>query len=400
VCELADQKADLLINISASPFTLAKPALRRDMIRQEAVKHRLPFFYLNQAGGNDELIFDGHSIGIDPGGQEVVRAHEFEEDFVVYDVPLGADASRRASEPVLRSMSQSVDETAYGALVLGLRDYARKCGFSKAVLGLSGGIDSAVTACLAAAALGPQNVLSVAMPSRYSSAHSLTDAAALARHLGIEHRVIPIDGIFQAYLDALAHNFANCSEDVTEENLQARARGAVLMALSNKFGSLLLSTGNKSELAVGYCTLYGDMAGGLAVINDVPKTLVYRLARFINREGEIIPASTLNKPPSAELRANQKDTDTLPPYDMLDPIIEAYVERDLGLERICQLGFDPLVASDVIRRIDRSEYKRRQAAPGLKISSKAFGVGRRYPMAADYEALRVSGVIVSAITGL
>jgi NAD+ synthetase len=297
-------------------------------------------------------------------------------------------------------MSRSVDETAYGALVLGLRDYARKCGFSTAVLGLSGGIDSAVTACLAATALGPHNVLSVAMPSRYSSAHSLTDAASLARNLGIDHRVISIDAVFQAYLQALAPSFAGCNEDVAEENLQARARGAVLMALSNKFGCLLLSTGNKSELAVGYCTLYGDMAGGLAVINDVPKTLVYRLARFINREREIIPTSTLNKPPSAELRANQKDTDTLPRYDVLDPIIEAYVERDLDLEQICELGFDPLVASDVIRRIDRSEYKRRQATPGLKISSKAFGVGRRYPMAADYEALRGSGAVVSAVTGL
>jgi NAD+ synthetase len=297
-------------------------------------------------------------------------------------------------------MSQSVDQTAYGALVLGLRDYARKCGFSKAVLGLSGGIDSAVTACLAAAALGPQNVSSVAMPSRYSSAHSLTDAAALACNLGIDHRVISIDAVFQAYLQALAPSFAGCREDVAEENLQARARGAVLMALSNKFGCLLLSTGNKSELAVGYCTLYGDMAGGLAVINDVPKTLVYRLARFINREREIIPTSTLTKPPSAELRANQQDTDTLPPYDVLDPIIEAYVERDLDLEQICQLGFDPLVVSDVIRRIERSEYKRRQATPGLKISSKAFGVGRRYPMAADYEALKRSAAVVSAVTGL
>jgi NAD+ synthase (glutamine-hydrolysing) len=334
VCELADHKVDLLINISASPFTLAKPGLRRDMIRQEAVKHRRHFFYLNQVGGNDELIFDGHSIGIDPNGQEVVRAKEFEEDFVVYDVPVRAEVLDRASGPVLRSMNQSVDETAYGALVLGLRDYARKCGFSKAVLGLSGGIDSAITACLAAAALGPQNVLSVAMPSRYSSPHSLTDAAALARNLGIEHRVIPIDDVFQAYLDALAPTFADRSEDVTEENLQARTRGAVLMALSNKLGCLLLSTGNKSELAVGYCTLYGDMAGGLAVINDVPKTLVYRIANFINRDREVIPSSTLIKAPSAELRTNQRDTDTLPPYDVLDPIIEAYVERDFDVESI------------------------------------------------------------------
>jgi NAD+ synthetase len=402
VCELADQNADLLINISASPFALEKPALRRDMIRQEALKHRRPFFYVNQVGGNDELIFDGHSIGIDQDGREVVHAKEFEEDFLLYDVPLAAGVSGgtfAVAEPVLRPTHQTVEETAYGALVLGLRDYACKCGFSKAVVGLSGGIDSALTACLATAALGPENVLSIAMPARYSSAHSLTDAAALAQNLGIEHRVISIDPIFQAYLHALAPTFTGCGEDVTEENLQARTRGAVLMALSNKFGYLLLSTGNKSELAVGYCTLYGDMAGGLAVINDVPKTLVYQLARFINRDREVIPASTLTKPPSAELRSNQKDTDTLPPYDVLDPIIEAYVERDLDIESICQLGFDPRVVIDVVRRIDRSEYKRRQATPGLKISSKAFGVGRRYPMAADYEALMTSRAVASTVTG-
>jgi len=388
VCELTDQKADLLINISASPFTLTKPALRRDMIRQEAMKHRRHFFYVNQVGGNDELIFDGHSIGIDPDGGEIVRAREFDEDFILYDVPVAGGGQARAAahaEPVLRPTSQTVEALAYEALVLGLRDYARKCGFSKAVLGLSGGIDSAVTACLAAAALGPEHVLSVAMPSRYSSPHSLTDAAALAHNLGIDHRVISIDPVFQAYLDALAPVFAGRGEDVAEENLQARARGAVLMALSNKFGHLLLSTGNKSELAVGYCTLYGDMAGGLAVINDVSKTLVYQVARFINRHREVIPASTLTKPPSAELRASQQDTDSLPPYDVLDPIVEAYVERDLDAEGICTMGFDPTVVADVIRRIDRSEYKRRQAAPGLKISSKAFGVGRRYPMAAVYE---------------
>jgi NAD+ synthetase len=360
------------------------------MIRQEAVKHRRHFFYLNQVGGNDELVFDGHSIGFDPDGCEVLRAREFEEDFLVYDVPLTSEAPQLASatpEPVIRLTSQSDEETAYGALVLGLRDYVRKCGFSNAVLGLSGGIDSAVTACLAAAALGPEHVRSVAMPTRYSSAHSLTDAAALARALAVEHRVIPVDGVFQSYLNALAPAFAGRAEDVTEENLQARARGAILMALSNKFGCLLLSTGNKSELAVGYCTLYGDMAGGLAVISDVPKTLVYRLARFINRDRVIIPESTLTKPPSAELRSNQKDTDFLPPYEILDQIVEAYVERDLDVDAICQLGLDRAVVADVVRRIDRSEYKRRQATPGLKISSKAFGVGRRYPIAADDQAL-------------
>jgi NAD+ synthase (glutamine-hydrolysing) len=381
VCELADQAASVLINVSASPFTLGKAGLRRRMVQQEAAKHRLPFFYLNQVGGNDELVFDGHSIGIDASGREVARARDFAEDFLVIETgPTGAPAPPSG----LRAVSTSDDEAAYAALVMGLRDYARKCGFSSAVIGLSGGIDSALTACLAAAALGSDRVHGVAMPSRYSSPHSLTDAAALARNLGIRYQVIPIDAVFQAYLDTLAEAFGGLPPDSAEENLQARARGAVLMALSNKFGHLLLSTGNKSELAVGYCTLYGDMCGGLAVINDVPKTLVYRLARFANRNRELIPDSTLTKPPSAELRSDQRDTDTLPPYDVLDQILEAYVERDEDPDTICRRGFDPAVVADVIRRIDASEYKRRQAPPGIKISSKAFGVGRRYPMAARY----------------
>jgi NAD+ synthetase len=298
--------------------------------------------------------------------------------------------ARPAPPAILRDVSQSDEEAAYRALVLGLRDYACKCGFSDAVLVLSGGIDSALTACVATAALGPEHVFSVAMPARYSSEISLTDAADLARNLGIHHRIIAIDGIFQTYLDALAKPFSGRPQDVTEENLQARIRGATLMALSNKFGYLLLSTGNKSELAVGYCTLYGDMCGGLAVISDVPKTLVYRIARFINRGRAIIPQSTLTRAPTAELRPNQKDSDTLPPYEILDQIIEAYVERDLDVDAICELGLDPAVVVDVLRRIDLTEYKRRQAAPGIKISSKAFGVGRRYPMAADYRALTIA----------
>jgi NAD+ synthetase len=385
VCELADQDADLLVNISASPFILGKATLRRDMIRQEGVKHGRHFFYLNQVGGNDELVFDGHSIGIDPQGAEVVRAHDFAEDFVIYDVPSGG---AQAPPAVIRSVSCSDDEAAYRALVLGLGDYARKCGFSTAVLGLSGGIDSAVTACLAAAALGPRQVFGVAMPSRYSSPQSGMDAADLARNLGIDFQVIPIDAIFQTYLEVLAPAFSGRTPDLTEENLQARIRGAVLMALSNKFGHLLLSTGNKSELAVGFCTLYGDMSGGLAILNDVSKTFVYRLARFINRMQPIIPASTLTKAPTAELRPNQLDADSLPPYDVLDAIIEAYVGRQFDVEAICALGFAREVVVDVVRRIDLSEYKRRQAAPGVKISSKAFGVGRRYPIAADYSGFR------------
>jgi NAD+ synthetase len=385
VCELADQGADVLINVSASPFSLGKAALRRQMIRQEALKHGRYFFYVNQVGGNDELLFDGHSIGVDPEGREVVRAHDFAEDFIVYDL---AAPGQPAQPPILRDVSRSDEETAYRALVLGLSDYVRKCGFASVVLGLSGGIDSAVTACLAAAALGPDRVLGVAMPSRYSSAESQTDACVLARNLGIPYQVISIDPMFQRYLDSLAPVFDGREPDLTEENLQARIRCGVLMALSNKFGHMLLSTGNKSELAVGYCTLYGDMSGGLAILNDVPKTFVYRLARFINRERELIPMSSITKAPSAELRPNQRDQDSLPPYDVLDTIIEAYVERQLDVDAITELGVDRSTVADVVRRIDLSEYKRRQAAPGIKISSKAFGVGRRYPIAADYRGLR------------
>ncbi len=385
VSELAAAGADLMINVSASPFEFRKADLRRRLIRQAAVDHHVPFVYLNQVGGNDELVFDGHSIVIAPDGHEVVRMAEFEDDFVVYDLPSRDTAP--AGEPVLRRCAEVQEEQAYGALVLGLRDYVRKCGFPSVVLGLSGGIDSALTACLAVDALGAANVHTVALPARYSSQHSLDDAAALAAALGVPHQVIPIDGVFQAYLDLLQPAFAGRAEDVTEQNIQARVRGGVLMALSNKFGHLLLTTGNKSELAVGYCTLYGDMSGGLAVISDVPKTLVYRLARYVNRTRAIIPESTLTKAPSAELRPDQTDQDSLPPYDLLDRVIEAYVERNLGADAIAALGIDAAVVRDVIRKIDTSEYKRRQAAPGIKLSSKAFGVGRRFPIAADYRAM-------------
>jgi NAD+ synthase (glutamine-hydrolysing) len=387
VCELARRGADLLINVSSSPFTLGKAALRLEMIRAEVVKNRVPFFYVNQVGGNDELIFDGQSIGFDSSGTLVVRAREFAEDFVVCDVPPAGGPWR--ADRTIASASETPEEEAYGALTLGLRDYVRKCGFTRVVLGLSGGIDSSVTACLAAAALGPDQVTGVAMPARFSSEHSLRDAEALARNLGIRYELIPIDSIFQSYLDALCGVFAECPPDVTEENIQARIRGGMLMAFSNKFGAMLLTTGNKSEFAVGYCTLYGDMAGGLAVISDVPKTFVYRLARYINRRGSspVIPESSIAKPPSAELRPNQTDQDSLPPYDVLDRIVEAYVERHLDLEDIVASGVNREDASKVISLIDRNEYKRRQAAPGLKITSKAFGVGRRYPIAADYSAV-------------
>ena len=378
IADLAAAGVDLFVNISSSPFTMGKAALRRDMVRQQAIKHRRPFIYLNQVGGNDELIFDGHSLALDAAGALVGRTRDFAEDFLIVDLP----GERVAT---LADVSTSREEEAWKALTLGLRDYTRKCGFTSVVLGLSGGIDSALTAALAADALGPSQVTGVAMPTRYSSQHSLDDAEALARNLGIGYRVVPIDGVFQSYLDALRPALPG-SLGVAEENIQARIRGATLMAFSNTEGAMLLSTGNKSELAVGYCTLYGDMCGGLAVISDVPKTLVYDLARYVNREREVIPRSSLTKAPSAELRPNQTDQDTLPPYDVIDRVIEGYIERDLDLASIVASGIDRAVAEDIVGRIDRNEYKRRQAAPGLKITSKAFGVGRRYPIAARYDA--------------
>jgi len=378
IADLAAAGIDLFVNISSSPFTMGKAALRRDMVRQQAIKHGRPFIYLNQVGGNDELIFDGHSLALDATGALVGRTRDFAEDFLIVDLP----GERVAT---LADVSTSREQEAWKALTLGLRDYTRKCGFTSVVLGLSGGIDSALTAALAADALGPSQVTGVAMPTRYSSQHSLDDAEALARNLGIGYRVVSIDGVFQSYLDALRPALPG-SLGVAEENIQARIRGATLMAFSNTEGAMLLSTGNKSELAVGYCTLYGDMCGGLAVISDVPKTLVYDLARYVNREREVIPRSSLTKAPSAELRPNQTDQDTLPPYDVIDRVIEGYIERDLDLASIVASGIDRAVAEDIVGRIDRNEYKRRQAAPGLKITSKAFGVGRRYPIAARYGA--------------
>jgi NAD+ synthase (glutamine-hydrolysing) len=398
VAELAAAGAEIFINISSSPFTMGKAGLRREMIRQHAIRHRRPFLYLNQVGGNDELVFDGHSTGFGPDGSLLLRARDFEEDFVVIDLetktaPRAAGLKPRlhnlrevsASRSELREVSASREEEAWKALRLGLRDYTAKCGFRDVVLGLSGGIDSALTAALASDALGPSHVTGVAMPARYSSHHALRDAEQLARNLGIGFHVLPIDGIFQGYLDVLKATLPPC--DVAEQNLQARARGAVLMAFSNTLGSMLLSTGNKSELAVGYCTLYGDMCGGLAVLSDVPKTLVYDLARFVNRRHEIIPQSSLTKAPSAELRPDQTDQDTLPPYEIIDRVIEAYIERDQDVATIAGSGLDREVVEDIVRRIALNEYKRRQAAPGLKITSRAFGVGRRFPIAAEYRVL-------------
>ncbi|HMO26101.1 MAG TPA: NAD+ synthase, partial [Tepidisphaeraceae bacterium] len=350
-----------------------------------------PLVYVNQVGGNDELVFDGCSCVFDARGNVIARAKAFEEDLLIVDVPLQGDQPARVHEAEghVRDARATVPTgiaSIHRALILGLKDYMRKCGFGSAVVGLSGGIDSAVVAALAVEALGADKVTGVAMPSRYSSDHSVADAKALAANLGIAFHVIPIREPHASFEGALSEVFVGRAPDVAEENIQARCRGVILMAISNKFGSLLLTTGNKSEIAVGYCTLYGDMAGGLAVISDVPKTDVYRLARHMNdRAGRpIIPEGTLTKPPSAELRPNQTDQDSLPPYDVLDAILFRYVEEEKSAKQIIADGFDPAVVERVIRLIDLSEYKRRQAAPGLKVTSRAFGMGRRMPIAQRY----------------
>jgi NAD+ synthase (glutamine-hydrolysing) len=376
--KLCADGAEILVNVSASPYSIEKRHLRPRMLAGTARRWGRPLIFVNQVGGHDDLVFDGASLALDARGQVVARGREHESDFLVVEV----GAETRASQPAL-PFEPSDAHSAVGALVLGTRDYARRCGFKHAVLGLSGGIDSALVAVIAARALGPGNVLGVAMPSRYSSEGSRTDAAELAQNLGIGFREIPIESVHAAYLDTLAPVFAGRAPDVTEENLQARVRGALLMALSNKFGSLLLTTGNKSELATGYCTLYGDMCGGLAVISDVPKTLVYELSRAINAEAgkAVIPESTLTKPPSAELRPDQTDQDSLPPYDLLDAILKAHLEEGLDRDALVARGFAAKVVDDVVRLVRVSEYKRRQAAPGIKITGKAFGPGRRYPIA-------------------
>jgi NAD+ synthase (glutamine-hydrolysing) len=366
--------AGLVLNISASPYHLGKPGFREDMLRRTARRLNAPVVLVNQVGANDELIFDGGSFAVDASGEVRVRLAEFEEDLAVYDTEGGPG--------VLRPALADDASAARRALVLGLSSYLRKSGFTDAVIGLSGGIDSALVAALAAEALGPSRVHGVAMPSRYSSPGSIADARALAGNLKIDFRVLPIDAVFQSYLDGLAETFRGRAPDTAEENIQARVRGNLLMALSNKFGWLVLSTGNKSELAVGYCTLYGDMSGGLAVIADVPKTLVYKVARTF---GDAIPPASLTKPPSAELRPHQTDRDSLPPYEALDPILKAYVEEGLEPAEIAsRLGADAALVADVIRKVDRNEYKRRQAAPALKITPRAFGPGRRFPIARKY----------------
>jgi len=374
--ELAKAGAGLIFNISASPWHLGKNKTRYDMLRSIASKTHRPVVFCNQVGGNDELIFDGCSLVFDGEGRLLAQGKLFDEDFIL--VELGRAKSNQ------QHILPCDEELVYKALVLGLRDYFIKCGFKTAVLGLSGGIDSAVTACIAVDALGPKNVRGVSLPSQYSSQGSLDDARVLAERLGIQYDVIPIKSAFETTKAQLKPVFNGKPEDTTEENLQARLRGVILMALSNKFGSLLLTTGNKSELAVGYCTLYGDMCGGLAVISDVPKTMIYRIAKWINREQEIIPLASITKPPSAELRPDQTDQDSLPAYDVLDAILDAYVVQGKAASEIVQAGFDEETVRKVVRLIDLNEYKRRQAAPGLKVTSKAFGMGRRIPIAQKY----------------
>jgi len=373
--ELAEAGASPIFNISASPWHWGKSRTRYDMLRSMAAKAGRPIVFCNQVGGNDELIFDGGSLVFNSSGKLIARGKLFEEDFIVIDTDATAEIAR---------LDPCQEEAIYKALVLGLGDYFHKCGFKCAVLGLSGGIDSAVTACLAVAALGRENVRAVSLPSQYSSQGSLDDARVLAERLGIQYDVVPIKKAFDTVKEELKGVFGGRPEDTTEENVQARLRGVMLMALSNKFGSLLLTTGNKSELAVGYCTLYGDMCGGLAVISDVPKTLIYRVAKWINRDQEIIPETSITKPPSAELRPDQCDQDSLPPYEVLDAILDLYVVQGKSSAEIVASGFDEATVKRVIRLIDLNEYKRRQAAPGLKVTSKAFGMGRRIPIAQRY----------------
>lgn len=364
--------AEIILNLSASPFCLGKPRRRCEMLTALAVRHNVPIFYCNAVGGNDQLVFDGNSLALDAGGKLLAQLPAFEEAIQIVDTE-GAPLPGCEPEDEAREL--------FEALSLGLRDYLCKCGFKGVVLGLSGGIDSAVTAAIAVHALGAENVHGVAMPTKYSSQGSIDDALELARNLGIRCPIISIQTPFDTFQALLAPEFAGLPEDTTEENMQPRLRCMVLMALSNKHGHLLLSTGNKSELAVGYCTLYGDMAGGLAILSDVPKTQVYQLAHYINRERELIPRSTIEKPPSAELKPDQKDQDTLPPYDLLDQVLALYVEENLTARDIIAQGFDEKIVRWIARKVDLNEYKRKQAAPGIKVTSRAFGMGRRMPIA-------------------
>jgi NAD+ synthase (glutamine-hydrolysing) len=369
---LVESGADLLVNISASPFEMGKPHTRFRMLLEHVRKHKVPLVYVNLVGGNDDLLFDGNSLAIGKDGNVIAQGKSFAEDLLIVDPDEKVDHGYYEGDS---------KENLFHALVVGTRDYACKCGFKSAVLGLSGGIDSSVVACIAVEALGAGNVLGVSMPSMYSANESYEDARALAMNLGMQFETIPIRSIYQVFEKSLARTFAGLPQDVTEENLQARIRGTILMALSNKFGHLVLGTGNKSELGAGYCTLYGDMVGGLAVISDVPKTMVYKLAAHINRQTEYIPLNTIQRAPTAELRPNQKDQDSLPEYEILDQVLKMRVEGQMSVDEILARGYERETVEKVVRMIYANEYKRRQAAIGLKVTTRAFGPGRRMPIA-------------------
>ncbi len=374
VDEQVRQGATLILNISSSPFWQGKREQRAEMLAAAARHHRLPILMVNQTGGNDSLIFDGTSLALNARGEIIAQGSSFGEDLVMVDMAAGTGD--------LHKTVDGDDAATYAALVMGTRDYIRKCGFKQVLIALSGGIDSALVAAIAVDALDKENVIGVTMPSPYSSQGSIDDSRALAENLGIRLETLRIDSIFSQFGEALAPVFAGRAADTTEENIQSRIRAVLLMALSNKLGALVLTTGNKSEMAVGYCTLYGDMVGALAVIGDLVKTRVYRLSHYVNREREVIPRATLEKPPSAELRPGQLDTDSLPPYEVLDPLVEAYVERYMPMQAIAdQQGLDLALVQKVVKLIEQSEYKRQQAAPVLKVTAKSFGSGRRFPIA-------------------
>ena len=399
VKELISQGAEIILNLSASPWHDGKERTRLEMLRRVARDEKIPLAQVNAVGANDELIFDGHSVALDARGELLVLGKGFAEEVLVVELAShsrgsrGESAQHQSGEKLERTCVRCCDFPSreallFSALSLGIRDYVRKCGFQSVILGLSGGIDSALIAVMAAAALGAENVLGVSLPARYSSEGSLTDAEKLARQLGIRYEVLPIEPAFNAVEAQLHKLFAGTKPNEAEENIQSRLRGVTLMALSNKFGGLVLTTGNKSEMAVGYCTLYGDMNGALAPIADVLKTDVYNISRWVNREREIIPADSLTKPPSAELRPGQQDQDSLPPYEILDAILDLYVVKNLGKAEIVSRGFAAAVVNDVVNKITFSEYKRRQAAPGLKVSPRAFGMGRRIPVAQQFRPAR------------
>jgi NAD+ synthetase len=395
VRELIAQGAEIILNLSASPWHDGKEKMRLEMLRRVARDEKIPLAQVNAVGANDELIFDGHSVALDARGEVIALGTGFAEEIFVAELKFGRSRGNEAQTQEKPETPHVVsynfpprEQMLFSALSLGIRDYVRKCGFQSAIVGLSGGIDSALVAVLAADALGAGRVLGVSMPARYSSEGSLSDAAALAKNLGIRYEVLPIEPVFKSVENQLGNVFAGTKPNEAEENVQSRLRGVTLMALSNKFGALVLTTGNKSEMAVGYCTLYGDMCGALAPLADVFKTDIYKIARWVNRDREIIPAASISKPPSAELRPNQTDQDSLPPYGKLDAMLDLYVVKNLGREEIVLRGFDAAMVSDVLNRINFSEYKRRQAAQGLKVSPRAFGIGRRIPVAQRFRGTR------------